>query len=204
MRYLALGDSISIDYYTGVEGGGAASQLALKLGALADDFQNLTRDGNVAEGVLAELERIRIRPQVVTLTAGGNDFLLDRPAGEICQTLAAIAERLSALECPVILNTVYDPTDGDDAVGVQMGLRPSRRVEYEAMNRGIREIARRHGFLFSDLEALFRGNGAASARPWLVRVIEPNLLGATAIAGHWLGLLHAHPAFSRGALAVGG
>ena len=30
--YLALGDSISIDDYTGVHGGGAPSQLARKLG----------------------------------------------------------------------------------------------------------------------------------------------------------------------------
>jgi len=30
--YLAVGDSMSIDDYTGVDGGGAASQLARKLG----------------------------------------------------------------------------------------------------------------------------------------------------------------------------
>jgi hypothetical protein len=41
--YLALGDSISIDDYTGVRGGGAVSQLARKLGV---DLVDLTRDGN--------------------------------------------------------------------------------------------------------------------------------------------------------------
>jgi hypothetical protein len=36
--YLAVGDSMSIDHYTGVDGGGAASQLAGKLGFELVDF----------------------------------------------------------------------------------------------------------------------------------------------------------------------
>src|SRR5687767_13494848 len=73
MNYLALGDSISIDDYTGVVGGGAASQFA-KL-VRADEFQNLTRDGNTTDGVLETLSLVTTRPDVATLTAGGNDFL---------------------------------------------------------------------------------------------------------------------------------
>ncbi len=45
--YLAIGDSISIDDYTGVRGGGAPSQLARKLGV---DLVDLTRDGNTTQG----------------------------------------------------------------------------------------------------------------------------------------------------------
>src|SRR5205823_4060099 len=52
--YLALGDSISIDDYTGVRGGGAPSQLARKLDLHLVD---LTRDGNTTRGVLADLAR---------------------------------------------------------------------------------------------------------------------------------------------------
>jgi hypothetical protein len=48
--YLALGDSISIDDYTGVSGGGAASQLA-RMASL--ELIDLTRDGNTTDGVLA-------------------------------------------------------------------------------------------------------------------------------------------------------
>jgi hypothetical protein len=70
--YLALGDSISIDDYPGVRGGGAASQLARKLGF---DLLDLTRDGNTTHGVLADLDRAPGAAQVVTLTAGGNDLL---------------------------------------------------------------------------------------------------------------------------------
>lgn len=50
MRYLALGDSISIDLYTRVADGGAASQLARLLSA--SDFENRTFDGATSEGVL--------------------------------------------------------------------------------------------------------------------------------------------------------
>jgi hypothetical protein len=45
--YLALGDSISIDDYTGVRGGVAASQLARRLGL---ELVDLTRDGNTTQG----------------------------------------------------------------------------------------------------------------------------------------------------------
>ena len=45
MRYLALGDSMSIDDYTGVRGGGAASQLAKLI--RASEFIDLTRDGQI-------------------------------------------------------------------------------------------------------------------------------------------------------------
>ena len=189
MKYVALGDSISIDKYTGVAGGGAASQFAVKLGA---DFQDLTRDGNVTTAVLIDMEQVTTKPDVMTLTAGGNDFLVGRPVNEILVTLEEIGERLARLECPVIVNTVYDPTDGDDAIGRQMGISPAQREEYERLNNGIREIARERGFLLSDLQALFHGNGIKSSNPWICCEIEPNYLGATAIAAHWMGLLSAH------------
>jgi lysophospholipase L1-like esterase len=71
--YLALGDSISIDDYTGVRRGGAPSQLARKLGL---DLIDLTSDGNTTQGVLTDLARAPAAADVVTLTAGGNDLLL--------------------------------------------------------------------------------------------------------------------------------
>jgi len=70
--YLALGDSISIDDYTGVHGGGAPSQLARKLGL---ELIDLTRDGNTTDGVLADLAAAPAAAEVVTITAGGNDLL---------------------------------------------------------------------------------------------------------------------------------
>src|SRR6266508_1058378 len=106
--YLALGDSISIDDYTGVPGGGAPSQLARKLGV---ELVDLTRDGNTTVGVLGDLARAPAAADVVTLSAGGNDLLLgDRP-GAVLRRLDQIAERIQPLGARVVINTVYDPRD---------------------------------------------------------------------------------------------
>ena len=198
MNYLALGDSISIDDYTGIARGGAVSQFARLLGA---DFQTLARDGRTTAGVLEAWNEITLKPDVVTLTAGGNDFLQgtwqavntqsgwDAVAAEPLANLEQIADRLSAFACPVIINTVYDPTDGDNsllgAFGLAADTADQARTAFNALNNGIRALAARRGFLLSDLEALFHGHGALSADPWIVSHIEPGLAGATAIAQHW-------------------
>ncbi len=200
MNYLALGDSISIDEYTEVGSGGAASQFARLVGATR--FQDLTRDGRTTAGVLDAWPEITITPNVVTLTAGGNDFLQgsfqalnslaewDRVAAEPLANLERIADRLAAFACPVLLNTIYDPTDGDDSRIASFGMAAQARTAFNALNDGIRALACRRGFLLADLETLFHGHGAASRHPWIVMQIEPNLAGATAIAEHWHDLYH--------------
>jgi lysophospholipase L1-like esterase len=190
--YLALGDSISIDDYTGVPGGGAASQLARKLGL---DLVDLTRDGNTTQGVLADLVRAPDRADLVTLTAGGNDLLCGDLPRAILGRLHQIAKRIDALGARVVVNTVYDPSDGDDSVGRrELGLSRlatiTLRRRLNAVNRGIATLAQEHGFLLADLERLFHGHGLASDESWFVQVIEPNLAGATAIAEHWYELLN--------------
>lgn len=208
MIYFALGDSISIDDYTGVAGGGAASQFA-RLIAPAE-FHDLTRDGATTAAVLASLDTVTFRPGVVTLTAGGNDLLqmayavgrqsgallpatLAQAASPILDNLRRIADRLSAYGCPVILNTIYDPTDGADALADRLGVPPSWRTIYNQVNDGIHALAQEHGFLLGDLEALFHGHGITSPEPWFVMEIEPDLAGATAIAHEWYRLYHAAP-----------
>src|SRR6266511_1313502 len=109
--YLALGDSISIDDYTGVRGGGAASQLAHKLGL---DLVDLTRDGNTTRGVIADLAQASAAADVVTLTAGGNDLLGGDLHRAILHRLHQIAARTQPFGARVIVNTVYDPSDGDN------------------------------------------------------------------------------------------
>ena len=189
--YLALGDSISIDDYTGVRGGGAASQLARKLGL---DLVDLTRDGNTTRGVLADVAGAPASADVVTLTAGGNDLLGGDVPRAILRRLDQIAQRLEPLGARVILNTVYDPSDGNNDLGRrELGLSRLATIELRrrlnALNGGIAKLARARGFLLADLEALFHGHGIASNEPWFVQVIEPNLAGATAIAEHWYELL---------------
>lgn len=195
MRYLALGDSMSIDKYTGVEGGGAVSQFARLLGA--GTVEDLTHDGLTTDAVIEALERAGIEPEIVTLTAGGND-LLQRPTWNMDRfslqdpdsfrtlgNLDLLARRLAEFCCPVIMNTIYDPTDGDDRLLAQLGMTPEFRVVYETVNDGIRALAERQGFLLSDLQGLFAGHGMRSDDSWITLEIEPNHAGATAIARHW-------------------
>jgi len=189
--YLALGDSISIDDYTGVRGGGAPSQLARMLGL---DLVDLTRDGNTTQGVLTDLARAPAAAAVVTLTAGGNDLLLGHLPRAILRRLDQIAEPIQLFRGRVVVNTIYDPSDGDNDAGRrEMGLSRFAAIELRrrlnAVNGGIVKLAREHGFLLADLERLFHGHGVASDEPWFVNVIEPNLAGATAIAEHWHELL---------------
>jgi lysophospholipase L1-like esterase len=185
--YRDLGDSISIDDYTGVPGGGAASQLARKLGL---ELVDLTRDGNTTQGVLAELSRAPASADVVTLTAGGNDLLGGHLPRAILRRLDQIVERLQPLGASVVVNTVYDPSDGDNSSGRrELGLSRLATVELRrrlnALNGGIAKLARECGLLLADLERLCHGHGLASDEPWFVQVIEPNRAAATAIAEHW-------------------
>ncbi len=206
MNYLALGDSISIDDYTDVEGGGAVNQFARLI--RADQVEDFTQDGRTTAGVLADLERVTLTPNVVTLTAGGNDFLQavfrhaaptenvspdywPRLVQPTLANLTRIAERLAQFHCPVILNTVYDPTDGDNALFAQIGVPPPARQAFDALNKGIIALAQTHGFLLSDLETLFHGHGLRSQDCWFIMNIEPDYAGATAIAAHWFRLLRA-------------
>jgi lysophospholipase L1-like esterase len=189
--YLALGDSISIDDYTGVPGGGAASQLARKLGV---DLLDLTCDGNTTHGVLADLARAPAAADIVTLTAGGNDLLGGELPRSILRRLHQIAQRLEPLGARAVVNTIYDPSDGDNGVGRrELGLSRLAAIELRrrlnTLNAGIRRLAAERGFVCADLERLFHGHGVASSDPWYVQVIEPNLAGATAIAEHWYELL---------------
>jgi lysophospholipase L1-like esterase len=201
MRYVALGDSISIDLYTEVVGGGAASQLARLL--QVSEFENRTFDGATTVGVLErDFSGAPLHADVVTLTIGGNDLLGggfaravgDRAQGqvmlaELFANLEQIGALLSRVSGKVVFNSIYDPTDGDDSRAVELGLTPEVRPVLAMVNARLREVAQRHGYLFCDLEALFRGHGFWSKDPWIVFHIEPNLAGATAIAKAWQALL---------------
>jgi lysophospholipase L1-like esterase len=145
--------------------------------------------------VLADLVRAPDRADLVTLTAGGNDLLCGDLPRAILGRLHQIAKRIDALGARVIVNTVYDPSDGDDSVGRrELGLSRlatiALRRRLNAVNRGIATLAQEHGFLVADLERLFHGHGLSSDESWFVQVIEPNLAGATAIAEHWYELLN--------------
>jgi lysophospholipase L1-like esterase len=144
--------------------------------------------------VLADLAGAPASADVVTLTAGGNDLLGGDLPRAILRRLDRIAERLQPLGAHVVVNTVYDPSDGDNDVGRrELGLSRLATIELRrrlnALNSGIARLAWERGLLLADLERLFHGHGIRSDEPWFVQVIEPNLAAATAIAEHWDELL---------------
>ena len=144
--------------------------------------------------MLADLTRAPAAADVVTLTAGGNDLLGGDLPRAILRRLHQIADWIQPLGARVVVNTVYDPSDGDNDLGRrELGLSLlatiALRRRLNALNGGIGKLARERGFLLADLERLFHGHGVASNEPWFVNVIEPNLAGATATAEHWYELL---------------
>jgi hypothetical protein len=161
-----------------VRGGGAASQLARKLGI---ELVDLTSDGNTTDGLLADLADAPAAADIVTLTAGGKDLLGGELPRAILRRLHQIARRIQPFGGRVVINTVYDPSDGDNDLGRhELGLSRLAAIELRrrlnAVNRG--------------LERLFRAHGVAANEPWFVEVIEPTLAGATATAEYWYELLN--------------
>jgi lysophospholipase L1-like esterase len=165
--YLAVGDSMSIDAYTGVDGGGAVSQLARKLRL---ELVDLTADGNTTDDVLESLARAPAAADVVTLTAGGNDLLGGDLPRAILRRLHQIAQQIEPLGARVVVNTIYDPSDGDNELGRrELNLSSPAMIELRrrlnAVNRGITELAADHDFLLADIERLSTGTASHRTTP---------------------------------------
>ena len=75
--YLALGDSMSIDLYTGVQQGGAVSQF---YAWLKDLGQSWTLDDQTADMCRMRNVPASVRGDLITLTIGGNDLLAEQEA----------------------------------------------------------------------------------------------------------------------------
>ena len=117
-RYVALGDSFTEgvgDHDPGRPNGvrGWADRVAEVLALTTDDFgyANLAIRGRKLDGVLAEQidPAIRLRPDLVTIYAGGNDIL--RPRVDIDALVARYDEavgRLAATGAQVVLFTGFD------------------------------------------------------------------------------------------------
>jgi len=223
--YLALGDSISIDLYAGGPGRGGASLLARNrdedfpawrgrdLATTRPElgFALLAADGGTTDTLLEHqlprLEASGAVPRVVTLTVGGNDVLGaygDTPRA--LETVRAVRARVSqALDRlhelvrpgdPILLGTVYDPSDGT-AEAWRVGLPPWPDVVdvLAALNAALRATAAEHGACVADIHGRFLGHGLAAgdpgqpdARPadrelFYCNVIEPNAWGADAVRG---------------------
>jgi lysophospholipase L1-like esterase len=220
--YVALGDSMSIDLYAGGPGRGAAALLHRNRDADFPDWTgrdlttlgyaalDLSYDGATTAGVVdRQLPRLDRRPDLVTLTVGGNDLMgaygVDTAAEAVIRTVVERGETIlgrvaAAFEGSprVVVTTVYDPSDGTGAVP-SGGLPPwpngPRLVR--ALNAELSGLAGRHGAVVADVHARFLGHGASAGDPgqphprpdnrqlWYCGVIEPNAWGAHEIRCTW-------------------
>jgi lysophospholipase L1-like esterase len=232
--YVALGDSISIDLYAGGRGRGGASLFARNrdddfpewrgrdLATIRPElaFELLAMDGattaSVLDAQLPRLESSRARPRVLTLTVGGNDVLRaygDTPAAlEIVGTVrAGVGQALDRLRAlvepgdPVLVGTVYDPSDGTGETW-RVGLPPWPDVVdvVAELNAALRAVAREHGAVVADIHRRFQGHGLRAGNPgqgharpsnralWYCHLIEPNAWGANAVRAAFWAALAAH------------
>lgn len=170
--YLALGDSMSIDEYTGVAGGGAVAQLHRRLQGqwrLIDE----SFDGCTMKGVPVEHAG-----DLITLTVGGNDLLLNQDhylAGGIDDFRAEHRQLLEAIRqrnpnAVFIVGNIYAP---------QSPLSPEQTAGLLAANDIIAENVEAVGATLADIHTAFHGH----EDEYLCFDIEPALAGAEVIAG---------------------
>lgn len=204
--YLALGDSISIDEYpyreTGVANIGAASLFARALRKRYPGIRcdNLTADGATTDDVLrGQLPHVRAtqEPAIVTITAGGNDLLLNlravRPPVRLVEgvvdRIARIVDEMQRMlpNATILLGTIYDPSDGTNILD---GEHLEREAKWLArLNDAIRALASRDGVVLADIHARFLGHGLSAPERerwyWSELVFEPNAEGARQVARLW-------------------
>ena len=231
--YVALGDSISIDVYAGGRGRGGASLLArnrdddfpewrsLDLASTRPElgFALLASDGGTTASLLEVqlpcLEASAAVPRMVTLTVGGNDLLAaygdTRQALEVIGVVGArvgqALDRLAGLVPagdPVVVGTVYDPSDGTgEAWRVGLPAWPDLVDVLAELNATLRAVATGHGAIVAEIHEQFVGHGLnvgdpgqPDSRPenrelWYCNVIEPNAWGASAVRGAFWAALQA-------------
>jgi len=169
--YLALGDSMSIDQYTGVKGGGAVSQFHKWLG-----------DSWTLDDRSVDMCRMRYVPtdgqgDVITLTIGGNDLLADLQLylkegleGFAKEHLALLRSiRQSNPDALFIVGNVYAP---------QSLLTEKMAHALESANCVIVDNVMLVGAALADIRENFRGH----EQDYLCYDIEPSLKGAKVIA----------------------
>jgi lysophospholipase L1-like esterase len=149
--FVALGDSFTEgvgDPWPDGSWRGWADRAAERLAVVSPDlrYANLAIRGKLLGQVISDQVPVaeRLRPDLVSLAAGGNDML--RPGADpddLAQPFSDAVQRLAAASGRVLLFTGFDP-----------GLFPLLRLvrgKVAAFNAHLRVIARRHDCLLVDL-----------------------------------------------------
>lgn len=169
--YLALGDSMSIDRYTGVVGGGAVKQFFDWLGP-SWNLDDRTADMSCIQNVPAGL-----KGDLITLTIGGNNLLADQ-VRYLDEGLNSFAEghlrllqriRTENPKAIFIVGNIYEP---------QMPLPDLLSNALGEANRAISANVATVGGHLADILGAFRGHQSE----YLCYDIEPSLKGASVIA----------------------
>ena len=177
--YLALGDSMSIDLYTGVRGGGAVSQFHGWLKGLG---QSWTLDDQAADMCRMRSVPASATGNLITLTIGGNDLLAEQHR-YLNEGLASFAEehldlltrlRASNPHAFLIVGNVYAP---------QTPLADQLTQALDEANTIIAANAKKVAAHLADIRRAFRGH----EQEYLCYEIEPSLQGAAVIAGLFKG-----------------
>jgi lysophospholipase L1-like esterase len=218
-HYIALGDSISIDDYplreTGVDHLGAASlfhrnddkrwpqftgrDLVTRFPGIT--FRNLTADGATSDDVLRyQLAHVNASTDetIVTITAGGNDMLMNLRAGDRApaKLVDGMIDRIQRIVATVLkllpnglllVGTVYDPSDGTN---VLYGERLEREAQWlRRYNEAVRSLATDR-VRIADIHKHFLGHGLTAPENnrwyWSGLIFEPNARGASEVRRLWL------------------
>jgi lysophospholipase L1-like esterase len=192
--YVALGDSISIDDYSGGPGRGGASLLYANRDEDFPEWQGrdlrslhpgttfslLATDGATTRTLVqAQLPRLRAlgrRPTLITLTIGGNDLLgayghTSAARQVIAGVRAAVDGVLAELtqtspSARIVVGTVYDPSDGTgDAVRLGLPPWPEAVAVIGELNDALRTVAAAHGAAVAEIAETFRGHGLLAGDP---------------------------------------
>jgi hypothetical protein len=169
--YLALGDSMSIDLYTGVRGGGAVNKFHKWLGA------SWKLDDRSADMCRMRYVPMDARGDLITLTIGGNDLIadlqryLEQGVDDFAEEHLALLQALRRAnpDSLIIVGNVYAP---------QTPLSPMMTIALDAANTAIAGNVRAIGAALADIREAFRGH----EQEYLCYDIEPSLDGATVIA----------------------
>ena len=169
--YLALGDSMSIDYYTGVTGGGAVNQYFRSLGE-GWTLDDRTYDGCCMQGVPIDGEGA-----LITITIGGNDLLMNRDR-YLEQGLDSVAAQHLELMQAIRGANPSSLLIAGDIYAPQKELSSAEGQVLDAANAAIRSNCARVDAHLAEIYRTFQGH----EDEYLCLDIEPTLKGADAIA----------------------
>ncbi|GAA3211003.1 SGNH/GDSL hydrolase family protein [Actinocorallia longicatena] len=181
--YVALGDSFSEGVGDPLADGSLRGWADLVAGGLGIRYANLAVRGRRLDEIVGSQvgAAIELGPDLVSLTAGGNDAL--RPgfdAADLMNRFEAAVELLTTSGATVLLFRFPD-------LSARLPLRRILRPRIAAMNEAISALARRHGALVVDLAA---DPALDSPALWSADRIHLNAAGHRRVAEHVLAVLN--------------